>query len=46
MIQIVEVFAKTTRVTPAEVIDVCRKRLAEADRVVREARGKSRGEGR
>ncbi len=46
MIQIVEVFAKTTRSTPAEVIDACRKRLAGADRVVREARGKSKGEGR
>jgi phage-related protein len=46
MVQIVEVFAKTTRATPAEVIDVCRKRLAEADRVVREARGKPKGGGR
>lgn len=49
-IQIAEVFPKTTRQTPAEVIDVCRARFTEADRIVREARkaagGKTEGEGR
>lgn len=42
-IQIAEVFAKTTRQTPDEVIDVCRSRFAEADRIVREARKAARG---
>jgi phage-related protein len=49
-IQIAEVFAKTTRQTPAEVIDVCRSRFADADRIAREARnaakGKPKGKGR
>lgn len=49
-IQIAEVFAKTTRQTPAEVIEVCRSRFAEADRIAREARKaarrKPKGEGR
>jgi phage-related protein len=42
-IQIAEVFAKTTRQTPDSVIDACRSRFAEVDRIVREARKATRG---
>jgi phage-related protein len=38
-IQVGEVFRKTTRETPGEVIDNCRSRFAKADAAAREAAG-------
>jgi phage-related protein len=43
-IHIVTVFAKTTAKTPRPVIDVCRKRLADYDRAVAEAKRRDEGQ--